>query len=86
MRRMRPERETATGFSRWVRPIMRSYMMACCDCGLVHEMQFYAVKVAKFGKSGYWSGTLLPRRGYRVMFRARRAPRYTARQRARKRR
>lgn len=70
------------GFSRWIRPIMQSYMMSCCDCGLVHEMQFYAVKAVKFGKSGYWSGELLPRRRYRVMFRARRAERYTGRERA----
>ena len=78
---MRPEHETASGYSRWIRPIMRSYMMSCCDCGLVHEMQFKAVKVVKRGKAGYWSGLLLPNRDYRVMFRARRAPRYTAKQR-----
>lgn len=84
-KRMRPEHEGANGWSRWIRPVMEQYMMACCDCGLVHTMQFYAVKVAKHGKGGYWSGTLLPRRGYRVMFRAKRAPRYTAKQRAKKR-
>lgn len=25
---------------RWVRPIKRGYKMACCDCGLVHRMEF----------------------------------------------
>lgn len=24
----------------WVRPIKRGYKMACCDCGLVHKMEF----------------------------------------------
>lgn len=28
------------GFSRWVQPHMGKYLLACCDCGLVHEMQF----------------------------------------------
>lgn len=24
----------------WVQPVRRGYKMACCDCGLVHEMDF----------------------------------------------
>ena len=24
----------------WVRPIRRGYKLACCDCGLVHRMDF----------------------------------------------
>lgn len=24
----------------WVRPIRRGYKLACCDCGLVHDMDF----------------------------------------------
>lgn len=24
----------------WVRPIKRGYKMACCDCGLVHRVEF----------------------------------------------
>jgi len=24
----------------WVQPIRTGYRMACCDCGLVHEMDF----------------------------------------------
>lgn len=33
------------GFSEWVTPAQDSYLMKCCDCGLVHEMQS---RVAKF--------------------------------------
>lgn len=24
----------------WVQPVKRNYKLACCDCGLVHEMDF----------------------------------------------
>lgn len=27
----------------WVQPIKRGYLMACCDCGLVHRMNFRIV-------------------------------------------
>ena len=26
--------------SHWVYPIMDGYKLCCCDCGLVHDMQF----------------------------------------------
>lgn len=47
----------------WVRPVKAGYRMACCDCGLVHEMDFKAVR---------WG------RGHKVMFRVRRNNRATA--------
>lgn len=28
----------------WVQPIERGYKMACCDCGLVHTMNFRVVR------------------------------------------
>lgn len=28
------------GWSRWVLPIMEGYKISCCDCGLVHDMEF----------------------------------------------
>lgn len=33
------------GWTEWISPKHTKYLMMCCDCGLVHEMQF---KVAKF--------------------------------------
>lgn len=39
----------------WVRPVMKNYLMKCCDCGLVHRLDF---KVIRWG------------RGHKVMFRA----------------
>ena len=32
-------------WSEWINPNSEQYFMKCCDCGLVHEMQF---KVAKY--------------------------------------
>ncbi len=31
-------REEAAG--KWIQPVRRDYKMACCDCGLVHTMEF----------------------------------------------
>lgn len=28
----------------WVQPVRTGYKMACCDCGLVHELDFRVVK------------------------------------------
>jgi hypothetical protein len=41
----------------WVKPRMKKHYMRCCDCGLVHVLDF---KVIKHG------------RGHKVMFRGRR--------------
>lgn len=30
----------------WVKPNMNKYLMGCCDCGLVHRLEF---KVTRFG-------------------------------------
>lgn len=32
------------GWSPWVSPKMRGYLMKCCDCGLVHEIDFKVVR------------------------------------------
>lgn len=30
-------------YSKWITPKVRGYRMACCDCGLVHELEFMAI-------------------------------------------
>jgi hypothetical protein len=40
--------ENEGDWSEWVCPDPTQYFMKCCDCGLVHEMQF---KVAKYSES-----------------------------------
>lgn len=64
-KRLRVEKEVANGWSRWVQPVRRGYLLACCDCQLVHRMHFRIYKG-------------------RVQFKAQRAPRYTARERAKR--
>lgn len=39
----------------WIRPVMKNYRLKCCDCGLVHVIDF---KVICWGK------------GHKVKFRA----------------
>ena len=56
------------GFTRWVQPEMEKYHLECCDCGLVHEMQFRVVGTRKM----------------KVQLRARRALKYTTVSRIRK--
>ncbi len=32
---------------KWVKPVERGYLMACCDCCLVHRLDFRVVGVRK---------------------------------------
>lgn len=73
-KRMRQERAVGPrGFSRWVQPQMAKYFLSCCDCGLVHEMQF---RIAAGKVRGLNVGQSM-----HVQFRARRAEAYTRRER-----
>lgn len=76
-KRMRKEKAVGPrGFSRWVQPQMAKYFLSCCDCGLVHEMQFRLSPGAMVkGNNG---GQKM-----HVQFRARRSESYTARERKR---
>lgn len=49
----------------WVEPIRKGYRMKCCDCGLVHIMDFRLVPAKGRGKA--------------IQFRARRVRRKTRR-------
>jgi len=33
------------GWSEWVYPYMDNYKIACCDCGLVHDMELKVIRV-----------------------------------------
>lgn len=41
------------GWSWWQHPKMIGYKMQCCDCGLIHEVQFRVVKVIKRKRWGW---------------------------------
>ena len=57
------------GWSEWVHP-EPGYLMGCCDCGLVHEMQFSIVP-ANGSEKAFNSGET--KEGV-IIFRARRYP------------
>ncbi len=55
----------------WVKPVMENYLMACCDCGLVHEIDFRVVEVIEHFENGDKAYAPAPNE-YEVEFRARR--------------
>jgi hypothetical protein len=40
------------GYCAWEKPIMKGYKLACCDCGLVHIVDFRVVKVVTRHRDG----------------------------------
>lgn len=71
---MRFKKHTAGrgGWSEWVYPKpAKNYLMKCCDCGLVHELQFRTFAEAN-SKRGAFEIVPLPW-PIRAMFRARRS-------------
>lgn len=32
--------ENENGWTEWIQPEMKLYRLGCCDCGLVHDVQF----------------------------------------------
>lgn len=70
--------ENDDGWCDWVQPAMSGYRMSCCDCGLVHNMEFRALKKTKDLPDGMWRAKKLDQDLYRVEFRASRNNRATA--------
>jgi hypothetical protein len=60
--------ENEDDWSEWVNPHSEQYFMKCCDCGLVHEMQF---KVAKYSEGDECE--FVADANLQAVFRARRA-------------
>lgn len=50
MARYRQEFAEKGRWSRWVQPKRKSYKLACCDCGLVHDMEFRLMPSLNGGK------------------------------------
>lgn len=60
------------GWSEWVYPKLKNlYLFKCCDCGLVHEIDFKTFIARKLPKSSSFQVIELPEE-IRTMFRARR--------------
>lgn len=58
-------------------PVMRGYKLACCDCGLVHDMEFDVLRVTKTYPDGSYDAVKLKPEKYRVKIRMRRNNRST---------
>lgn len=78
MAKLKREVEGDDGWSDWVHPIPRKYKMGCCDCGLVHNMDFRVVKVLHARKDGSFTYEEVKGTRFRVMFKAQRNSRSTA--------
>jgi hypothetical protein len=57
-------------YGEWTRPRMTDFREQCCDCGLIHRLDFRVVDVR--------NGVTARQRGLRVEFRTRRDDRATA--------
>ncbi len=44
-KKCRTVRVKKDGWSYWQYPIMKGYLMQCCNCGVVHEVEFRVMKV-----------------------------------------
>jgi hypothetical protein len=66
-----PVKVEPDGWSEWQNPIMKGYRMKCCDCGLIHEVEFRVGRVTH-REGDEWMGDLMPDGEYRVQMRMRR--------------
>lgn len=65
------------GWSRNIAPSMKGYKLGCCDCGLVHDVDFKVVKITTRGPNGYWEAEDVEDDDYRVVIRVKRNNRAT---------
>lgn len=71
MKRFKKMHAGRGGWCDWVAPVSKGYLMKCCDCGLVHEMEFKTFAETKQRKNGTFTIVELPW-PIRTLFRARR--------------
>ena len=64
-------------------PDMDNYKMACCDCGLVHDLKFRAIEVVEGDPKGKFGYVDLDPEKYRVEIQVRRNNRATGQMRRR---
>jgi hypothetical protein len=57
-------------YGEWTQPRMRNFREQCCDCGLIHRLEFRIVDQRKVSRA--------PPRGLTIEFRTRRDDRATA--------
>ena len=73
--------ERDDGWSDLILPNMKGYKMACCDCGLVHELDFQVFEIIGQDERGVFITRDMPDDKAQVGFKARRHVRSTAQKR-----
>ena len=61
----------------WHSPVMDGFKLACCDCGLAHDMEFQVLKIVTSNDDGTWTAEEMDLDVYRIRLRARRNNRRT---------
>lgn len=62
-----------SGWTEWQFPVMDGYLMQCCDCNLVHEVDFKVVeKVSRIKRDGSWEAEPTKKSKFRIGIRMRR--------------
>lgn len=62
------KRAKNSNWTNWQKPVMTNYALACCDCGLVHRVNFRCIKIEKKkGSTRSWA-IPLPKDKYEVQF------------------
>ncbi len=69
--------ETPGDWTEEIYPNHDCYKLACCDCGLVHNVRFKVVRVTKNTKNGGFEGHFVSKRTARVMMQVQRNNRAT---------
>lgn len=67
-----PKKALKSGWTRWQMPVMSGYKLQCCDCDLIHELEFRAVRIVEERGRGYKKAKILDTKTYRVEYRAKR--------------
>jgi len=52
MKCCRKVRTGKSGWSYWQKPKMKGYLMQCCGCGLIHEVEFRVYKIVARNANG----------------------------------
>ena len=82
MTRLKPEVEGPDGWTQWQYPLLKGYRMGCCDCGLVHDLEFAVVEIERHIRPDRFvigNTVIKGNKGkYRIAMRARRNQRSTA--------
>ena len=68
----------ADGWSDWEFPVLKGYRLGCCDCNLVHDIDFRVLRVVKRHRDGRMEVQPVSSKGFRIEFRAKRNERCTS--------